>query len=268
MHVVVALLLSLASIGWTDSPVSSRRAPYESYEEASARNRALHGLSKIPQETEMSTAESVAKPLDQLDLSQVPEWKSYDQVLEAFTALRDERFLKDPSDSENKRRSTWFYPDDGCYARSELIVRRTEERVDENLVPLKVFAFGKLDVKTANHPAGEVGWWYHVVPIVMAKSEAYVFDPAIDPRAPMPLKAWAQAMGEDVSTMTFSICKAHTYEPYDSCSNPKVRTLRTVTSHQRSFLDYERERLLDLKLDPEKELGDSPDWERGLETVL
>lgn len=69
---------------------------------------------------------------------------------EGFRSLRDARWLTMPGMRDFKRRSSWLYPDDGCFARAALGGQKLESW--DYPRPKKLFIFGDLEVKTANSP--------------------------------------------------------------------------------------------------------------------
>ncbi|MBY0385165.1 hypothetical protein K2X05_08410, partial [bacterium] len=153
-----------------------------------------------------------------MDTNQITVWKSYAEIREYFQKVRDLRFLKDPDVKNNKRRSTWLYPDDGCYARASLM--KNNLATMEKPTPTKIFVMGNLWVKTKNALwGGGVSWWYHVAPIVTDGLEKYVLDPAIEPNKPLPLKEWLAKMGKP-DAIKISICAPTSYTPYSDCENP------------------------------------------------
>lgn len=70
------------------------------------------------------------------------------------------------------------YPEDGCYARAHLMLKRITERYGVSVN--KVWAFGNLKVNTSY---GTADWEYHVAPIVTVTngkdSQSMVIDPSI-----------------------------------------------------------------------------------------
>src|SRR5205823_1645100 len=142
------------------------------------------------------TPSEVSKPYQADQLRAVTEWESVDAMNRHFQEFRDKRFLISDLQPGFMRRSSWLYPDDGCFARAGLaILNLFQEKVTP---PEKIFVFGNLSVKTANSPDGSVSWWYHVAPIVQIGAEKYVLDPALNPRAPLKLEDWLSLMGNDI----------------------------------------------------------------------
>lgn len=229
----------------------------EDYLDAMKRSRAAKDL--LPPGAK--SALGAAAPYSLADLSGVPEVDNFGTLMKSFTEVRDARFLLSPDRPGFLRRLTWLYPDEGCFARAAMMGKKLEEW---NYVrPRKVFAFGNLRVKTPNSPAGSVNWWYHVVPVVSVNKELYVYDPAIDPGRPMPLRDWVSSMvepGTDLDAVKVSVCTPYTYGPYNNCfeSQPVLDIL--AETDQKDYLKPEWNRVKGMGRDPERLLGDAPPW--------
>lgn len=169
-----------------------------------------------------------------------------------FEHTRDRKLLKDSQ--RRSRRLTWLFPDNGCYARAELM-NSEAERMGQ-VVPVKVFAFGDLVVETPFHPYGEVTWWYHVAPVLRVGIQVYVLDPAMESRRPLTIEEWAQRM---TNTVEISVCSAHSYDPDSLCAQSTDQSKQAVQD-EAFFLEQEWNRLLSLGRNPEDELGDRPPW--------
>lgn len=187
-----------------------------------------------------SSAHSRARPYDQAKLPATTKWKE-DLLQERFEKVRDEKVVKDHKGVLKK--ASWFYPDDGCFARAAIANRNAFHQFYP--VPGKVFAFGNLRVKTANSPRGAVGWWYHVAPIVEVAGKKFVLDPAIEMGRPMELLEWLTAMGNP-QKIKVSICNSGTYMPSDNCDNEtdglELRGMQT----EKYYLKLEEDRLRQL----------------------
>jgi Glutaminase len=184
-------------------------------------------------------------------------WESYSAVVERFKKVRDYRWMTIREQPGFLRRISWIYPDDGCFARAGLaILNFANWAVD---LPKKVFVFGDLLVQTPNSPSGEVGWWYHVAPIVEVNQQKYVLDPAMDPNQPMKLEDWVGAMG-DPADMRVAICASGTYTPDDNCAQHSDGIEAMAVSDQPYYLRAERARILQLHRNANEELGDNPPW--------
>lgn len=85
------------------------------------------------------------------------------------------------------------FPMDGCYARAHKMVRIMESK---GVIAGKAFVEGQLFVDTKY---GEVGWSYHVAPVVLVKIggkiQPYVIDPSIFNK-PVPYETWKGKMLE------------------------------------------------------------------------
>lgn len=205
------------------------------------------------------TPTSVATTFDKLDFSRVPVWPDTASIMKMFLRIRDERFIQDP-DHRLLRRSTWIYPDDGCYARAALGVMRMQKLQTPGAV--KVFAFGNLTVKSVNNPAGYVSWWYHVVPLMMVGQQPWVFDPAIYPVSPIKLQDWVRFMSNDPRSVTLAVCSPGTFNPDSPCyagMQSQEQNTQALPS-QISFLPLEENRIRELGRDPSKELTTHPPW--------
>lgn len=236
---------------------SASRGVYEPAQSAFQRYRlrlSQYGVRQIHEDTPLGKA----TPLSMLTFEKVPVYSNATLATQVFAKLRDERFIKDTTHAM-LRRSSWLFPDDGCFARAALAVQNIKQW--NQPVPAKLFIFGNLTVKTANSPSGSVSWWYHVVPIVMVGQQAVIFDPAINSSAPMLLKDWIKTMVPDEKAATFSICHSSSYSPASPCSVESNSSLPAL-DHQMMYLNMEWSRILDLHRDPTKELGEYPPWQR------
>ncbi|MGE4133848.1 MAG: protein-glutamine glutaminase family protein [Bdellovibrionales bacterium] len=200
----------------------------------------------------------MARRLSSGDLPHAVTWNSVAEMQTRFEYLRDRRFLHQLDKPHFDRRSSWLYPDDGCFARAALANRNMSEISVP--IPNKVFAYGDLRVHTANAPGGTVTWWYHVAPIVEVEGQKYVLDPAIEPHHPLKLEDWLAQMSDNPDQIEVSICESGTYVPGDDCSKKTNGVEEFAESDQQSYLEYEWDRLVDLGRQPERELGDNPPW--------
>ncbi len=254
---MLATLLALSSSAALAAAPSALRYPGETYEQAMA--RVLSDVGARPHSVVVDpSASSASKPYASLDFSGVTDYVTYAQLLQAFRKVRDSRFLVDPTEAGVVRRSSWMYPDDGCFARAGVMSQKLEEWGYAR--PKKVFIFGNLNVKSPNAEMGMVSWWYHVVPVVTVAGAPYVFDPAIEPKEPLTLEQWVLRQVPDVKDAKLSICHELAYQPFDSCANGSRGADTNSMTDQSGFLDYERERLIQLGRDPARELGDFPPW--------
>lgn len=201
---------------------------------------------------------NIAAPYEQLDIHQIQEW-TRQEIKNAFFFVRDIQFLEDSNQPASfLRRSTWLFPDDGCYARAAMMIKQ----MTSNGFPAanRIFIFGNLSVKTTNSPTGEVTWWYHTAPIVRTKKIAYVLDPSMEPHAPLTLREWVRRQTRDPNSVNLVICAPHSYHPGSSCKSPPLSDDTSALYDLETFLMPEWQRQLDLGRDPFLVLGNNPPW--------
>lgn len=240
------------------SPFSSsadQAPPYSAY-----RNPGHSYLEYIPRSKgyQSNSALDSARAYNELDLSNIPNWEDSESLKTAFESVRNIRFLTTADRPKFLRRASWLYPDDGCFARAQLMNINFRDWKYQ-IIPAKVFVFGDLEVKTPNHPRGSVSWWYHVAPIIQVADIPYVLDPAIDPKSPQRLDQWILKQVNDLADVKVALCSSSTYEPSESCDSTTFGD-ETALRDQGYYLEYEWDRLLELERDPELELGDRPPW--------
>lgn len=219
-----------------DSAYRDETVEYTVYE-----NRALQASQlSLAISQKRRTPLSTSKKFDPAALPEATKWKSVAEMQKRFERMRDERFLVWRRKPDVLRRSSWFYPDDGCYARAALANRNLFRWFHP--VPSKVFVFGNLRVKTTNSPRGAVGWWYHVAPIVEVDKEKYVLDPSIEFTRPLPLVEWLARMGTP-EKMKVAICASGTYSPSSNCDEETQGMELRAERAQQHYLDMEWSRL-------------------------
>ena len=210
-----------------------------------------------PQQQNKS-AWDLAASFAELDFSSATDVGTLEQLTTIFNFIRDSKFIKNQPAPLSERRLSWLFPDDGCYTRAELATDYSE--LQKLPTGAKLFTFGDLAVKTANHPEGIVRWWYHVVPVYRVGNQAYVVDPAIHPEGPLKVEDWKKALETEESVDKFAVCNTHTVGPEDNCKNPRKYSLESLLDDQVSFLGQEWDRLEELNRDPKAELGENPPW--------
>lgn len=231
MIILTAFLLSLSAVHANDD-VSAYRPFNKDYS---------HYEKKFQTKMLKRTPLNTATLYNEDKLPKATTWGSKELMQERFEAIRDEKFLVWKKNPETLRRSSWLYPDDGCFARAALAMRN----IFRWYAPMakKVFAFGNLRVKTKNSPRGAVGWWYHVAPIVEVDKVKYVLDPAIDSKAPLTLKEWLDKMGKP-EKIKVSICASGAYSPSDNCNRETDGIEARAERAQQHYLNLEYKRLV------------------------
>ncbi|MFN7454500.1 MAG: protein-glutamine glutaminase family protein [Pseudobdellovibrionaceae bacterium] len=191
-------------------------------------------------------------------LTGVAAYSDSQKLQTVFEEIRDERFLSADPKPEFPRRLSWLYPADGCFARAEYMSRKLQEKGLP--APTKVFAFGSLRVATPNASLGSVSWWYHVVVGYNVEGQVKVFDPAIDPVAPMNLEAWLGRMSENLNSVKVSFCDSKSFDPTSPCQPSEAVDSDSLLTLQRYYLEMEWGNMVRLGKNPEKVLGDLPPW--------
>ncbi len=239
----------------TDSrtELSAYRNIHESYFEAEGRFR--QGLSqlKLAAYFNLHSVHSNAVDIELLDSSHLIDYTSLEDINAEFLYLRNSQFLRDSAHPELARRITWFYPDDGCYTRAEVM------REQSHIAFQKIFVFGSLSSTTPYHPTGEVHWWYHVAPIFSLNQRAMVFDPSVNLNAPIDLTSWLEKIIGDGES-TAAICDAGAYGPYSICYGQGFAETTRVQADIQNLLNLEWSRQEELNNEPLDSLGDSPPW--------
>lgn len=251
----LALLLSIQSNA-SENYKSAKREPGRSYleymREAMRQPRESGGIGDT--RSALDSAVSYGKSI----LPQPTEWATEAEMQQHFEAIRNERWMETSDHKGFLRRSSWLYPDDGCFARAALAIMNL---VKWKVTPAsKIFAFGNLDVKTSNSTQGHVTWWYHVAPLVRVANENYVLDPALEPKHPLKMDDWLKLMISDTSQLRVAVCGSGSYAPYDTCQKETDGVEQEGLQDQESYLYNEWTRQEQLNRDPEKVLGELPPW--------
>jgi hypothetical protein len=239
---------------------SAVRYENETYEEAVRRHSEIHRR-RNPEaiDSAIPSAQGSQVPVDRADLSRIPVWNDV-EITQHFERTRDLRFLATADRPGFSRRLSWLYPDDGCYARAELVSSKADEWLHKR--PYRIFSFGNLMVTSPNYPTGKVTWWYHTVPIVKRAStgEPVVFDAAIDPKRPIPWKQWLGLQVSNLNDARVSVCDGNTYGPEHPCFGAPARTAEALSDERVRFLGREWSRQVEMLRDPLRVLGDFPPW--------
>lgn len=178
------------------------------------------------------------------------------ELQSSFETVRDERPFHD--EELRARRATWLYPDDGCFVRAVIADKILREKFTV-AQSAKIYAFGNLRVKTKNSPHGSVEWWYHVAAIAKVQTptgdEAFVYDPAMEPTQPLPVKVWLERMSD--RKLEIAICSGASYDPHSECeaeSNELASAVGRAHREANWYLPSEWNRVTELGRDPHQEL--------------
>ena len=237
------------------------RFVYEKYEDARDRHLSVAfdrwSARNNPTFFRSNTAERKKQPLEAINFDSIPQISSTIELQKHFEFIRDTRFLQ-TEDTHFPRRLTWLFPDDGCYARAEVAKNTLSDQPIP--IPKKIFVFGSLSAQTVNSPYGSVQWWYHVAITYRVNGDVYVLDPALEPHRPLSIQEWNNLVGGQTTQVRYTICHANTFDPMADCGGADAITPQQAIEEQKSFLDDEWNRLLELDRDPDKELGEFPPW--------
>lgn len=198
------------------------------------------------------------------NFSAIPSWSNA-RIREQFRRTRDTRFIYSDDDPSFIRRSSWMYPDNGCFARSELVVDHVADVGISK--PYKLFSFAttqNLHVTTSNHPDGFVEWSWHVVPVVKSSNDGqiYVLDPAIEPSQPLPWQTWLLRQVPSLNLVQVTVADPNAYNPFSLVSGGPNQRTQAESDLRTQFLMYEWDRQEELGRNPNVVLGDNPPWKR------
>lgn len=183
---------------------------------------------------------------NQLDTSDVPEYASYEEVLEAFEYIRDARFL---SYENIDRKIPWLFVKDFCHTRAQIAVDELENAGFQK--PKKVFLHGVLDIRNKYFQLKEGEMiWQHIAPIVNVNGQSYVLDPALSWEKPLSLHDWISTMTVDYEKIMIAVCSGDTYLQTASCNDPQK-----VSDFQ---LETDTEWALRFEWNTIKKAGDDP----------
>jgi len=195
------------------------------------------------------------------DVRSLPEWGGTAVELQtAFEKVRDERIYPDSNRPGFSRRSTWLFPDDGCYVRAAHASRMYQQL--GRPAPGRVFAFGRLRAKTNFASSGTVWWSYHTAAAYRIGNQALVTDPAVDPHQPLFLEQWLARIAKDVNQVRIAVCDTNAYSPSRVCFGGKPISEKRFLNHQKAFFDDEWSRVRSVNMNPERLLGNEPPWTR------
>jgi hypothetical protein len=198
-------------------------------------------------------------PAANADFSNVPAWSDGD-IKAQFRATRDARFMHADGNPDFPRRTSWLYPDDGCFARAEIVSSMTGDA--GKVKPYKLFSFGNLGVVTDNSQYGIVLWWFHVVPVVKSATsgKVYVLDAAIEPSHPLEWQDWLLKQVPSLSDVQVTVADSNAYYPDGPVTGNANQRVLAVDQMQGFYLGWEWDRQVALLRDPTRVLGDQPPW--------
>ncbi|MEZ0390923.1 MAG: protein-glutamine glutaminase family protein [Pseudobdellovibrionaceae bacterium] len=264
LRALLSFFLLLFLLITAQAEESAQRDPLEDWTQAQKREQTVWRQNdNLELFGSLSAVQSATPYSPQIDVRNLPAWSGSDAELqEAFLRLRDERLYFQSNRPNFPRRSSWLYPDDGCYARAAHAAQSFERAQKER--PGKVFAFGNLRVKTKYHRRGTVYWWFHVAAAYRIGNEAVILDPSIEALRPLPLSEWLQRISSRPLKTKVAICDTYAYATRHACLGGSSRQESRFQNHQKAFLVKEWDRLKSLRYEPEKLLGEQPPWRKNL----
>ena len=213
------------------------------------------------------TARQIQAPIEQVDLSQLPDWGDFSKVHEAFLRVRDEPFLECKS-TAFPRRIPWLYGWNGCYLRAAL-VRRAFRMWGYPKIK-KAFLFGAMEFESILPEEKKLSYNDHVAGVLRVGQDAYVIDPPVDFAGPIVFKKWMTTLAANgkCSSLKVSICNELTlghnskWDQTDQAQEVGIRggKARSIDFFKEEYLRQEYELLVELNLDPEILLKNEPPW--------
>lgn len=164
--------------------------------------------------------------------------KDNDQTIE-LTTLSEDDANSAFAEIAARKDIPFGFPMDGCYARAHKVVRILE---DQGIIAGKAFVEGELYVDTK---FGEVGWGYHVAPVVMVKKGSsvipYVFDPSLFTK-PVPQTEWkAKMLSKTKSRFAREYyTNRYSYDPSERTSKYNDYTEESVEDMEQTNRNFSR----------------------------
>lgn len=192
------------------------------------------------------------------DLIKVDRW---DDLQEMFLAARDRRNLRWLQMPKFPRRTTFLYPQDGCFLRAALMNRSLKANSYQPLH--KIYVFGNLKANSIYDSDGEIYWYFHVALAVNFQGEIYIVDPSLDHRGPISLAKWLSLMNVSKDTAEVRICDSNSYTPFDRCvGGHGFLEEKQSADHLQYYLAEEWNNLDYLGFKPEYLLDNRPPWSK------
>lgn len=198
---------------------------------------------------------------DQATLNQtdIPELDNWDQVQATFEAARDRRNLRWVVMPKFLRRTTFLYPQDGCFLRAALM---NKALMAQFISPLpKLFVFGNLKAESLYEKGHSIYWYFHVALALRFQGEVFIIDPSLNNQRPLALVEWYNLMGVRSSDVEIRICDTQSYSPFDRCVGGQgFLEEKQRDDHVQYYLAAEWNNLEKLGFEPEKLLNHLPLW--------
>ncbi len=226
----------------------------------SLENEPLHGAAPDSENSPWN----IKSAFDAIDFSKATEVEDLETVEALFEDVRDTRSIVDPAHADFIRRTTWLWPNDGCFVRS---VHMTKTILEHDGWPVtQLFVFGGSMLAMPEWRDGYEGglpWNYHVAPVVRVGSTVYVIDPAMDLLQPLELSVWVSRFVRNRASLTGAICSSYTFGPNADCDAsqfPSEGEGMTLEQWNTYFMPAEWNNIERRSLNPTDLLGSLPPW--------
>ncbi len=194
-----------------------------------------------------------------LNTSELKSAASLEDIQTMFEVARDRKNLRWLQMPKLARRTTFLYPQDGCFLRAALMNRALKS---EYWPPLqKIYAFGNLKAKTSFDADGFVYWYFHVALAIKYGSTVYVLDPSLEFSRALTVDEWLNKMHVQQNAVELRICDPDSYSPFDRCIGGQgFIEERQRDDHVQYYLGVEWQNLVRMGLKPESLLDRNPPW--------
>jgi hypothetical protein len=220
-------------------------------------------------DTVLGAVGTVAEAELSLATLNVPGWSDAN-IKSVFQAVRDTRYLTDPSNPTFPRRISWLYPESGCEARAHQVVVRAAAQFGLPR-PWKLWAFAYSDpmvISTPNAQSGSVQFVNHVAAVVKTLAgEPIVIDPALSPCRPLPWKEWLAILKSPISYFDsntgidgVAVADSNGYAIFSQAIGGPQEYDDDALEQQQGMFPDEWNLQVALGRDPNVVLGPSPPW--------
>ncbi|MGZ3788043.1 MAG: protein-glutamine glutaminase family protein [Bacteriovorax sp.] len=226
-HFFISLIIALNFIGFSSAIAGNNNAP-DSFKSALKKmTPSVANAGTIDYKTACATCAQIGASTKKAVLYS----KDNNQRIE-LSVLSEEEANSAFSELVERKDIPYGFAPDGCYARAHLMDRILE---DKGIIAGKAFVEGELYVDTTRF--GEIGWAYHVAPVVLVKKGPalvpYVFDPSLFDR-PVSFVEWKALMTKKPKAKLDReyYTNRFAYDPNDRTAN---------------YTDYQEEAVEDMK---------------------
>jgi hypothetical protein len=209
--------------------------------------------------TNNSKFESNPQIASEISAEGVPYFATMAEMQEAFEYVRDRKTFRWQQMQKTTRRTTFLYPQDGCFLRAALMNRAMQTRY---VLPLpKIYVFGNLAAHSEFDKNKTIYWYFHVALATKVGSDLFVIDPSLNYYHPLLLSEWLALMGVDELSAEVRLCDPNSYSPFDRCvGSDGTMENQFRDNHLQYYLGVEWNNLVKLGFNPYELLGEAPPW--------